>query len=243
MPSDSPNPALEIENLRFRYTRSADAAPWVVDVRALRLARAEHLLLRGGSGTGKSTLLQLIAGLLDPVEGRVRIDGDDLHARHGAARDRLRGTKIGFVFQTFNLLHGFTAIENVMAAMMFSSVPRAEHRARADELLRTLGIERPHASIDRLSVGQQQRVAVARAVACDPVLVLADEPTASLDPENAAIAMGLIQETCRARGAALLCVSHDPSLTSRFARTESLASLRSDPSAQAPPASGDRQWR
>jgi putative ABC transport system ATP-binding protein len=105
---------------------------------------------------------------------------------------------------------------------MFSALPAARHEARARELLERLGIPDPDAPIDRLSVGQQQRVAVARALAGRPALVLADEPTASLDPENTAAAMDLIQAACRDDGAALLCTSHDPSLRTRFERIETV---------------------
>jgi ABC-type lipoprotein export system ATPase subunit len=155
---------------------------------------------------------------MDPTEGEVRVAGQAVHALHGASRDHFRGRHIGMVFQTFNLLHGFSALENVMAAMMFSTIPRAQHAPRARALLEHLGITDVSKDPDRLSVGQQQRVAVARAVACDPVLVLADEPTASLDPENAAAAIALIQSLCREKNAALLCVSHDPSLVQQFER-------------------------
>jgi putative ABC transport system ATP-binding protein len=112
-----------------------------------------------------------------------------------------------------------------MAALMFSEIPAREHRERATALLHRLGIDRVQADPDRLSVGQQQRVAVARAVVCAPALVLADEPTASLDPDNAAGAMDLIQNACRDAGAALLCVSHDPAMQGRFANRRSLAEL------------------
>ncbi len=216
--------ALAIHDLKFRYPGSA---AWVVDIAALELSRGDQLLLTAGSGAGKSTLLQLIAGLLDPVEGEVQIDGQPLHAMHGAKRDLYRGRHIGMIFQTFNLLHGFSAIENVMAALMFSKVPPREHRSRAAALLTRLGIERQDAEPDELSVGQQQRIAVARALACDPVLVLADEPTASLDPENSSGAMDLIQGLCREKNAALLCVSHDPAMKSRFDRRISLSECAS----------------
>ncbi len=225
--SEQDSPALRIANLRFRYRgdRGAGAAEWIVDISALALARGEQALLTGGSGSGKSTLLQLVAGLLDPDEGRVEVAGQAVHALHGARRDLFRGRRIGMIFQTFNLLHGFSSVENVMAALMFSAIPRREHRLLAGDALRRLGIERMDAPVDQMSVGQQQRVAVARAVVCDPELVLADEPTASLDPENAQGAMDLIQSACRERGSALLCVSHDPALASRFERRVALHEL------------------
>lgn len=217
-------PALSIQGLKFRYP-DAPHTGWNVDVTRLELARGEQVLLTGGSGRGKSTLLHLVAGLIDPQEGSVEIAGTRLASLHGAKRDLFRGSKVGMIFQTFNLLHGFTALENVMAALMFSKIPASEHAARAERLLKHLGIERVDAEPDRLSVGQQQRVAVARAVACDPVLVLADEPTASLDPENGEKAMDLIQSICREKGAALLCVSHDPAMKARFARRASFEEL------------------
>lgn len=224
-------PALEISHLKFAYAAPDSGEAWVVDIdagrngTALRLERGEQLLLTGGSGSGKSTLLHLISGLMDPLEGDVSVAGQQVHALHGAARDLFRGRHIGMVFQTFNLLHGFSALENVMAAMMFSKIPRGEHATRAKALLEHLGIHQVNKDVDRMSVGQQQRVAVARAVACDPVLVLADEPTASLDPENAAGAIGLIQSLCREKNAALLCVSHDPAMAGQFERRVSLAEL------------------
>ncbi len=216
--------ALSIEGLVFRYP--GQPGP-LLDIAGLTLGRGEQLLLAGRSGMGKSTLLHIILGLLEPDRGTVRVAGRDIHAIRGPRRDHFRGTHIGMIFQTFHLLHGFTAIENVMAAMAFSDIPGAEHRPRAAALLDRLGISEPGAMPDRMSVGQQQRVAVARALACDPVLVLADEPTASLDPENADGAMDLIQSVCRERDAALLCVSHDPSLAARFGRHESLLDLNS----------------
>lgn len=212
-------PALSIRDLRYRY-RGDDA--FVFDLPELDLAPAEQALLTGSSGSGKSTLLHLISGLMDPDAGVVRVAGEDVHRLRGAARDEFRGRSVGVIFQTFHLLAGFTAVENVMAALMFSAFPRREHRGRATALLARLGIDRPDALPARMSVGQQQRVAVARAVACEPALVLADEPTASLDPANAERALTLVRESCVACGAALLCVSHDPSLPARFDRVVAL---------------------
>jgi ABC-type lipoprotein export system ATPase subunit len=215
-------PALEINDLQFRYGGNDGFA---LGVRSLKVEAGEQVVLTGRSGSGKSTLLYLIAGLVEPSAGEVRVNGQAVHKMCGHRRDEFRGRNIGMIFQTFNLLTGFTASENVQAALMFSKVPHHEHRGRAVKLLSQLGIDQPQQNAERLSVGQQQRVAVARALACDPVLVLADEPTASLDPENAANAMKLIQEACRERGSALLCVSHDPSMPARFERSVSVESI------------------
>ena len=220
--------ALSITNLKFRYPGADRSSRWTVDVQRLELAPGEQILLIGGSGSGKSTLLHLIAGLHDPDEGLVSVSGQSIHNLKGPARDTFRGRTVGMIFQTHNLLHGFSALENVMAALMFSAIPPREHQPRAAALLKELGIERVDAEPASLSLGQQQRVAVARAVAASPALVLADEPTASLDPENAAAAMDLIQRVCRERNAALVCVSHDPAIASRFEHKAALADLRSD---------------
>ena len=217
--------ALSIRDLLFRYRSHSAEDRFELSVGELTLLRGEQLLVRGGSGRGKSTLLQLIAGLMEPDGGTIHIHGQNLRTLHGAKRDRFRGRTIGMIFQTFNLLHGFTAAENVMAAMMFSSIPRSEHQPRAEALLRHLGIDAPGRDPQRMSVGQQQRVAVARAVACDPALVLADEPTASLDPTNAAIAVELIKSICDEKNAALLMVSHDPSMDEHFENAIALEGL------------------
>mgnify|MGYP001968018603 CR=1 FL=1 len=220
-PSTMTNTALRIEDLRFTHARS-DGRQFTIEMQEFSLARSEEMLLVGASGSGKSTLLSLIAGLLIPERGRILIEDVNITTLSEAARDRLRGGSVGMIFQTFNLLEGFTARENIELALLFSGTPVQEHRLRTDTLLERLGIERPGAMPGELSVGQQQRVAVARALAPRPALVLADEPTASLDPLNAEKAIELIRESCRADGAALLCTSHDPSLKNVFERVEAL---------------------
>jgi putative ABC transport system ATP-binding protein len=224
--------ALDVRDLRFRFgSRAADQEeiPFELAIPAFSVPSGGQVLLTGGSGTGKSTLLQLIAGLLDPTAGSVAIAGTPIHGLRGAARDRFRGRSIGMIFQTFQLALGFSALENVMLALLFAE-PRHEvaprgHEARAKELLAHLGIERIDAPVETFSVGQQQRVAVARALACRPPLVLADEPTASLDPHNATVAIELIRSTCREEGSALVCVSHDPSLIPHFEHHVDLSSI------------------
>lgn len=219
MITDTEHPALRILGLRHRY---APNQPPALIVPELTLDAGEQLVLTGSSGSGKSTLLHLIAGLMDPSEGQISVAGVNPHTLRGHARDRFRGRSIGMVFQTHHLLMGFSAVENVMAALMFSDIPRAAHAARARSLLDTLGIATPDQRVERLSVGQQQRVAIARALGCDPALVLADEPTASLDPDNADAALDLLQQACRSSGAALLCVTHDTHLVGRFDRAQHL---------------------
>ena len=213
--------ALTISDLTFSHQDRAGSS-FDLTIPDLTVAASEHVLLTGPSGCGKSTLLQLISGLLEPEAGTITIAGQSLGALHGAELDAFRGRNIGMIFQTFNLLDGFTAMENVLVALMFSDLAPREHSDRAKELLSRLDIARTHAMPDQLSVGQQQRVAVARALATRPQLVLADEPTASLDAENARNAIELIRDTCREEGAALICTSHDPALHDSFERVEEL---------------------
>ncbi len=223
-PAASAPSALSIRALSFSYPARERANGFHLSIEAFDLARASECLLVGRSGGGKSTFLQLVAGLLEPSHGSIAIEGVELFAPT-TNRDLLRGAKLGFVFQTFNLLQGFSAAENLLVALMFSAIPKADWQARSASLLEKLGIDAPNARVEELSVGQQQRVAIARSLVCRPALVLADEPTASLDPENARIAIALLREHCAAEGAALLVVSHDPSLVPLFARVEQLADL------------------
>jgi ABC-type lipoprotein export system ATPase subunit len=206
--------ALRIRDLRFRRTHG-----FALRVPELDLGAGEMALLAGGSGAGKSTLLWLVAGLLRADAGSIEVAGQRIDAMRESDRDRVRARHIGIVFQTHQLLPDFTAEQNVAIALMAAGEPERTHLPRARDLLRSLGVERTGARVNDLSVGQQQRVAVARAIACRPALVLADEPTASLDAESGAVAMDLIQKACRDAGAALLCASHDASMQARFGRS------------------------
>ena len=209
-------PLLSIQNLRKSYPHPGEAGArvGVVEVAAFALAAGEQRALRGESGTGKTTFLHLIAGILAPDSGRIELDGRDVAALGEAARDRLRAETLGYIFQTFNLLQGHTVLENVELGMAFG---RGVDRAHAEALLRRVGLgERLHHFPRQLSTGQQQRVAVARALANHPKLVLADEPTGNLDARNGREALALIREVCRENGAALLLVSHDESVLAQF---------------------------
>ena len=216
-------PLLEIQNLRRSFALPGAAPRTVIDVREFRLDAGEERALTGPSGSGKSTFLNLIAGILTPDRGQVTIDGCEITALSEPARDRWRARTLGYVFQSFNLLQGYTCLENVLLAMAFG--PGVD-RGRAEALLRRVGLEdHRHHRPRQLSSGQQQRVAVARALANRPKLVLADEPTGNLDQRNATEVIGLIRETCREAGAALLLVSHDPEVLARSPKVQNLADL------------------
>ncbi len=210
--------ALRIEGLRKSYATPEGPLQTVVDLPAFSLEEREQVALHGRSGCGKTTLLHLIAGILSPDEGRILVAGEEITARRESERDRLRGQLVGYVFQSSNLLAAYSALENVLLAMHFGA---GEDEPRARHLLERVGLaDRMHYRPAQLSLGQRQRVAVARALANRPALVLADEPTGNLDPENAASALGLLRETADEMGAALLLVSHDQEILRAFERRE-----------------------
>jgi putative ABC transport system ATP-binding protein len=197
----------------------------------------QQIALSGTSGSGKTTLLNLIAGIMQPDEGQIELSGRSMSGSSEAVRDRLRAQMVGYIFQTFNLLQGYTCLENVLLGMSFwDRVGYDQHigkdksekpdRSRAVELLDHVGLSQRLDYYPRqLSTGQQQRVAVARALANSPKLVLADEPTGNLDPENAAEALSLIRQTCREHGAALLLVSHDKAVLDQFEDARDLSDI------------------
>ena len=222
------NNAVRLENLNFDYGKD-----FCLSIKELILNKGEMALISGGSGSGKSTLLWLIAGLLRAKSGSITVAGQRMDGASESAADHIRARHIGMVFQTHHLLPEFSAQDNVALALMAAGEPEKTHAARARELLNKLGIERVNVPVANLSVGQQQRVAVARAIVCKPAIVLADEPTASLDDVNASQAMDLIQQACREAGAALLCASHDRAMQSRFERVIQVDSFVQTARAQA----------
>ncbi|HAM71896.1 MAG TPA: ABC transporter ATP-binding protein [Verrucomicrobiales bacterium] len=207
-------PLLEITNLRKDFRSPAGGVHPVVRIPRFTLGGEEQVALRGESGSGKTTFLNLIAGILKPDSGSLVLAGREMSAMGEPERDSLRAGTIGYIFQTFNLLQGHTALENVLLGMSFGP---GEDRAHAAALLRRVGLgDRLHHRPRELSTGQQQRVAVARALAARPKLVLADEPTGNLDQVRSREALALIREACRENGAALLLVSHDPGVLGEF---------------------------
>jgi len=207
-------PLLELRDVRRAFRSPDGEDQLILDVPSFEVEGGQQVAIAGTSGSGKTTFLNIIAGLLAPTSGDVVWDGDVVTGMGEAKRDAWRARELGYVFQTFNLLGGYTALENVTLGMMFGPGP---DRAFATSLLERLGLaDRLRHRPAQLSIGQQQRVALARALANRPRLVLADEPTGNLDPRFALEALGLLRELCREQGAALICVSHDPRVLDDF---------------------------
>jgi putative ABC transport system ATP-binding protein len=215
--------ALEISDLKKHYPLPGGGQHLVLDLPAFSLGAGEQAALEGPSGSGKTTLLHCCAGILRPSAGAVRVGGVELGRLSEGALDAARGRLLGYVFQTFNLLQGLSALENVALAMRFGA---GLDEARALGLLDRVGLaDKAGHRPGQLSVGQQQRVAVARALANRPQLVLADEPTGNLDAAAGQEALALLRQACRETGAALLLVSHDPAVLRRFSRRHRLTQL------------------
>ena len=214
---------LSISQLQKSFATPEGGQHLVVSIQDFGLDDKKQVALRGESGSGKTTFLHLVAGILKPDSGRIMIAGQEMSALTEPDRDRLRATTIGYIFQTFNLLQGYSCLENVLLGMSFG--PGAD-REFAVALLKRVGLSEHLGHHPRqLSTGQQQRVAVARALANRPKLVLADEPTGNLDRRNSVEALALIREACRENGAALLLVSHDREVLAQFDTVEEFQKL------------------
>jgi putative ABC transport system ATP-binding protein len=186
---------------------------------SLAIARGEFVAVVGPSGSGKSTLLHLVGGMLSPTRGKVRIGNDSLYELGSDARAQLRREKMGFVFQTFNLVPYLTALENVQVPLLLAGRGEGEQKSRAELLLGRVGLsDRLDHKPRELSVGQQQRVALARMLANDPKIVLADEPTGNLDPETAESVLDFFSELNQ-EGRTVILVTHDQRAAGRATRT------------------------
>ena len=205
---------IEVENLQKFYRSYAGGTDMIVNVPSFIMEVKDQLALHGASGSGKTTFLHLLAGVLLPDSGQITFSGQGLHLMNESQRDQLRLNQIGYVFQSFNLLNGFSCLENLLLTMELKGKPDPNH---AESLLQAVGLGNrmdylPH----QLSIGQQQRVAVARALVNRPKLVLADEPTGNLDPENTDRSLQLLRSLCEEWGSALVLVSHDPRVIAQF---------------------------
>ena len=222
-----------LDGVRFRWPGQSED---LISIDDLRLEPGEHLFVRGASGSGKTTLLNLLAGVHTPTSGSVRLLGTDLSELSASRRDQFRADHIGVIFQQFNLLPYLTTLENVTLACSFSDRKRVRAAADGDveatarRLLHALNLaERFHdAQVNRLSVGQQQRVAVARALIGGPEILIADEPTSALDADNRDRFLDLLFREAEAQRCTLVFVSHDPQLADRFSRTIELRAPDAD---------------
>lgn len=212
---------LLLKNVRKSFIEPDGTVLNILDISEFRVASGEQVVLMGQSGSGKTTLLHVIAGISRPDSGKVEIDGVDIVRLAEAGRDRFRAEKIGYVFQTFNLLAGFSALENVLLGMSFARGRSDAGRARTLLERMELGRRLTHKPA-MLSVGEQQRVAVARALANRPKLLLADEPTANVDRAHQQQVVELIRETCREEQVSLLLVTHTAEVAEQFERVERL---------------------
>jgi putative ABC transport system ATP-binding protein len=218
---------IELQNLHYRWKGQSHDTLAIAE---LQVQQGEHLFIRGASGSGKTTLLNLLAGILVPASGSLSILGQALHSMDNSARDRFRADHMGVIFQQFNLLPYLSVRENVQLPCHFSHRRKqqaGDMQSTTNRLLEHLGLdaklwERP---VTDLSVGQQQRVAVARALIGSPELIIADEPTSALDTDTRDGFLDLLFKEAAAQGSTIVFVSHDPHITSHFPRVVDLADV------------------
>lgn len=211
-------PCIEIENLYKIYHPGANEVR-ALDGISLMVERGEFLAIVGHSGSGKSTLMNIIGALDRPTEGEYLLDGVSINGANDAQLSAIRNEKIGFVFQTFNLIPRTSALKNVELPMLYASVPRSKRTARAKELLRMVQMdERMSHMPNELSGGQKQRVAIARAMANDPAIILADEPTGALDSSTGRLVMDLFHKLHREQGKTIVLITHNRELAEETQR-------------------------
>jgi putative ABC transport system ATP-binding protein len=227
MTSSEGNSCISLRGVKFSYGKR----PPVLDIASLEVERGQRIFLHGPSGSGKSTLLSLISGVLLPQQGTIEVLGKDLRGLSASERDVLRGTNIGYIFQGFNLVSYLTVQENIVLPCELHRARRARMReatleAEVHRISKRLDIlDLLKAPLHKLSVGQQQRVAIARAVIGAPPLVIADEPTSSLDQDRRDAFLDLLNEMVDEAQSTLLFVSHDLGLASHFGQSIFLPAL------------------
>ncbi|MBN1588108.1 MAG: ABC transporter ATP-binding protein [Pirellulales bacterium] len=215
---------LELRDVKKSFAEPDGGELPILDIEEFHLDAGEQMALVGRSGCGKSTMLYVIAGISRPDAGKVRIGEWDITLFTEAECDRFRAEQIGYVFQTFNLLPGFSALENVLLGMRFAG--GHVDRARAKHLLERVGLgHRMSHKPTQLSVGEQQRVSVARALANQPRLLLADEPTANVDAGHQQQVVDMLRDGCREEEVALMVVTHTPEVAQQFERIDNLEEI------------------
>jgi putative ABC transport system ATP-binding protein len=209
---------LRLDEVSKTFTRRGQAVA-ALRPTTLEIISGDYVAVVGPSGSGKSTLLTVLGGMLAPTTGKVYLDGQSLYDLSVSGRTELRGKKVGFVFQTFNLVSYLSALENVQVPLYLAGLAPRMQRERAMAVLERVGLgDRVHHKPAELSVGQQQRVALARTLANDPALILADEPTGNLDPQTREQVLALFDEF-HAEGRTIVMVTHDPQAAGRACRT------------------------
>ncbi|HKR81482.1 MAG TPA: ABC transporter ATP-binding protein [Candidatus Saccharimonadales bacterium] len=204
---------LQVTNLR-KVFNAGDAEVIAVDNVSMHVGQGEFVSIVGRSGSGKTTLMSLLGSLEKPTSGTIEVDGQSLTTLSDHALNRYRGQKIGFVFQSYNLVPNLTALENVMLPMEPTHIPRAERKNRAQSLLNQVGLtgNKQRRRPGRLSGGEQQRVAIARSLANKPAVILADEPTGNLDSATSTMIITLLRDLSRSEHTTIIVVTHDNSL-------------------------------
>lgn len=205
---------IELKNIEKGY-RNPETGSYesVIQIPQLTIGAKDHIAIAGPSGTGKTTLLHLLSGLISPDKGSIVVNGTDITSLSESGRDRFRADNIGYIFQSFNLLDGYTALENVMLGMTFTG--KGSDKAKATETLKSLGLaERLHYKPSELSTGQQQRVCIARAIVNNPKIILADEPTGNLDPATTREILAILKEN--AKDKILIIVTHESEVLDQF---------------------------
>ncbi len=212
---ENTTPAVYLSEVGFVFDQGEER---VLEIPSWEVARSERVFLQGESGSGKSTLLSILSGMFVPSSGQVSVLGTELSALSTRERDRFRAGNIGFVFQQFNLIPYLSVLDNILLAAQFGEIADVSSRARAEELLIKVNLEvelhgRP---AGQLSIGQQQRVAIVRALINSPELLLVDEPTSALDHRNRDSFLNLLTEILDESGCAMVFVSHDPEIGNYF---------------------------
>ena len=210
---------IQLENVRFAWKKDET----LIDVPEFKIAKGEKVMLRGESGCGKTSLLSLITGIQTVDSGLLTVDGVELKGLKSSRRDKFRGDHIGYIFQQFNLIPWLSIEKNILASVTFSSAKKerenSDLHSRIENLMEELGLGAfKGKAIRELSLGQQQRVALARALVGHPPLIIADEPTSSLDEKNRSSFMDLLIDECEKEGSTLLVVSHDSHISEHFDR-------------------------
>lgn len=209
---------LEVKNLTKKYG-DGDSTVTALDKVSLIVPRGYDIAILGPSGSGKTTLLQLAGGLDKPTSGTAIVDGENLEDMSDKEISEFRNQKMGFIFQMIHLQDFFTAKENVMLPLLVAGKSKTKAEKKAKELLKQMGLSHREDHVPReLSGGEQQRVAVARALANDPKLIFADEPTGKLDKENSEMIISLLEKLSKERGLSVIMITHDPNVAKRFSK-------------------------